>query len=86
MRFKVINGFNAFYLLDTETDEEACLGDGVPRYESLLMVADWNGFDESTVPDLDDPRFVTGWEQELNWDWGETLAAYFPETCKREYE
>lgn len=73
-RFKVVEHFNGFALVDTQTGEEAWMGDGV---DTLFD-------DEGVALRPGTPGFTFRWECELNGDWAMTLAAYFPKIYDKE--
>lgn len=74
-RFVVYSGATAFYVVDTVTGQEACIGDGV---DTLF---DEEGYART---DLDSQAFVEDLAQDFNSNESEILEAYFPEQYEKE--
>lgn len=67
-RFKVVEHFNGYELLDTLTNKTAWLGDGV----DVITLSNGKVMSPGTA------KFIIHWEWHLNLSPASTLAAYFP--------
>jgi len=74
-RFKVVEYSSDYAVVDTKTGEEAWMGDGV----DTLFTPTGKAMSPGTE------YFRRMWERDLNWDYFDTLEAYFPETFDVEY-
>jgi hypothetical protein len=70
-RYVVIDACNGFYLLDTETGEEACMGDGV---DQEFYIPDYGAFSLETHTQ---EEFRKAWEEDANQNPEEYYEAYF---------
>jgi len=78
-RFEVVEHFNGYAVVDTVTGDEAWMGDGV---DSVFYPGDTFTFGRAMSPGT--KKFRKTWEDDLNLNEAETLAAYFPDQYDKE--
>ena len=87
VKLEVVEGCDAYYLYATyqqpdlldESQEVACMGDGVDRVTPDLDECEWS----ASGSDIGTPEFLAGWQRDVDENFLEYLEAYFPELYDR---